>query len=405
MKNIVITGVTKTGNMGGVAMLKTSYAEMSKIYPEAEFSLLSITPNEDRVNGELDKIDVVSASPFLLMGIYLPLSLLFWPFWRMGLFRSMLRPIPYFSSLLDADLIIDLCGIAFVDKRGLPLLLYNIACCIPAIALGVPVAKLSQALGPFNNKLNRWAAKQVLNRCALVVGRGETTGASLSELGIRNACVLPDVTFCLEIPEHAKYLAQEKLLSMGINTSPVIISPSEVVRRLMIKNNIILEKELDIIIRNLVKDGVDIILLPHSFGNGNSKNNDNDLCRRMYKSLAKKPNVHFLDDVREPVLLRAIIGKAQLFIGCRFHAVVAALSMEVPALTIGWSHKYSEMSAMFGLSEWVIPSEKFNAQVGLIRWKELCNKGADIRKELHDSQKRVTLDARRNFELAAKLVE
>src|SRR5690606_12629674 len=35
------------------------------------------------------------------------------------------------------------------------------------------------------------------------------------------------------------------------------------------------------------------------------------------------------------------------FVGCRFHAVVAALIMSVPTLVIGWSHKYREMAASF----------------------------------------------------------
>ena len=101
----------------------------------------------------------------------------------------------------------------------------------------------------------------------------------------------------------------------------MIISPSEVVRRLIEKSGKSFELELKLFLISLAKDNVDVVLLPHSFGIGDSKNNDVDMCKKLYLDLKNIPNIHLIDDVREPILLRAIIGEADIFIGCRFHGV------------------------------------------------------------------------------------
>lgn len=405
MKRIVITGVTLTGNMGGVAMLRTAYAEMSRRFPEAQFSLLSISPEEDLMAEPYEQLNIVNASPMYLVGIYLPLSILLWPFQKIGLVRILQDRIRYFKVLRNADIVIDLSGIAFVDGRGLPLLLYNLACFMPAITMNIPVAKLSQALGPFSNSLNRVVARFSLSRCDLVVGRGETTGSALTDLGLKNSIVLPDVTFCLDVPAEAREQAVQILNLENINRPLVIISPSEVVRRLLVKREETLEQILIEIIRYLSKNDVDVILLPHSFGHSRSKNNDVGLCYRIAELVKPELIVPVLDNVQDPVILRAIIGKADMFIGCRFHAVVAALAMKVPALTIGWSHKYHEMAAMFGLQKWVIPAEEFTADIGLERWRDLQSESDLVRMNIADAITRVRAGASENFTLAARLID
>lgn len=404
MKQIVITGVTLTGNMGGVAMLKTTHTELRRMYPDVNFSLLSITPKQDRSAKPLAGMKIISSLPVILICFYLPLSFIMWPFWRQGIFRNIFKRIPYFAALLNAKVVVDLCGIAFVDGRGLPLLLYNVACCVPAIALGIPVAKLAQALGPFNKPLNKWAARQVLSRCSVVVGRGDKTGKYLSELQIENSRVLPDITFCLKVSPEQCQIAKAKLNNIRKNDLLVIISPSEVVRRLIKKSGESFEIELKLLLISLAKGNIDVVLLPHSFGIGDSKNNDVDMCKKLYFELKNIPNIHLIDDVREPILLRAIIGEADIFIGCRFHAVVSALSMAVPTMIIGWSHKYVEMSSMFGLNDWVIPVEKFNNKVGLEQWYKLLNEREIVKGEIKKSLLDVREKASENFKLVSTLI-
>jgi colanic acid/amylovoran biosynthesis protein len=54
---------------------------------------------------------------------------------------------------------------------------------------------------------------------------------------------------------------------------------------------------------------------------------------------------------RDPRAAKGRLGAAQLVIGTRFHALLGALSQGVPAVAIGWSHKYDELFADFGIAD------------------------------------------------------
>ena len=55
-----------------------------------------------------------------------------------------------------------------------------------------------------------------------------------------------------------------------------------------------------------------------------------------------------------PMVLKGILGKSQMVIGSRFHALVGALSQSVPVISTSWSHKYQELLQEYGMSEFLI---------------------------------------------------
>jgi polysaccharide pyruvyl transferase WcaK-like protein len=109
-------------------------------------------------------------------------------------------------------------------------------------------------------------------------------------------------------------------------------------------------------------------------------------------------------DTEDPVLLRAIIAQANVFIGCRFHSVVAALSCGVPTLTIGWSHKYSEMAEQLDAGSWVLDTVEFEPEEGYRMVRSLLDRAEDLRVALRGHIERVRLDSARNFERAAGVI-
>lgn len=400
---IAISGVTLTGNMGGVAMLRTAVANMQRRFPSARFRLLSVSPDRDRKARQLDNVEVVPCAAPRLLLIYLPLAILAWPFVRFPAVRRILCKIAYFRALHEADLVVDLCGIAFVDGRGLALLAYNVACCLPAIVFGTPIAKLSQALGPFRSLPNRMAAKIVLERCKVVVARGKRSFEFLRELGLTNTYVLPDVTFAMEIQEAELAAAQSLLRQNGVATGrPVIFSPSEVVNRLCSRAGIDFESECTAFLKTLTGKGHQVLLLPHSLARDRSKNNDVALCRRIADRVGHPVK---LIEVEDPGILRAIIAEAEIFIGCRFHSVVGALAKGVPALIIGWSHKYEEMAEALGAGRYAMDWRSFNAQSALCAFEALYADRASVRKAIGERLPQVRADAERNFDLAASLIQ
>ena len=50
-------------------------------------------------------------------------------------------------------------------------------------------------------------------------------------------------------------------------------------------------------------------------------------------------------------MIKAIIGNCDYVISSRFHALIAALSQRIPALALGWTHKYLELMKEVGLED------------------------------------------------------
>jgi len=393
-----VTGVTVSGNMGGAAMLAATLDEMSVRYPRASFRLFSISPKRDRARNGDERLAIVDARPVPLLLVYLPLCILFWPLRNIAAIRRLIVAIPFFRQMSAVDAVIDLSGIAFVDGRGLPLLGYNVACCLPALFLGKPVAKLAQALGPFDTQPNRMLARFVLARCATVVARGERSLSHLRELDISDAQCLPDTSFAMSVSDVHKQAVQQLLPAIAPGRQLLVASPSEVVRRLSAKAGIDFEAEFCAFAKRRLCEEWDIVLVPHSLGSGTSKNNDLDLCRRIVSTLSDD-RVHMIEPVEDARVLRAAIGFADVFVGCRFHSVVAALAMGVPSLVVGWSHKYQEMTEMLQPGAWALDAAHVSAASLDEAFGRLVAEAPTLRKDIADRLPDIRRRASCNFDL------
>lgn len=398
--NVVVTGVTVSGNMGGTAMLITAMQEIARRAPGSRFTLLSYTPKADRAASAIPELTIVSADYRFLVLLYLPLAFLLYPFLRAGVVRRLVGTVPYFRALDEADLVVDLCGIAFSDGRGLPLLAYNVACVLPALAMRRPVAKLAQALGPFRKPLNRVLARFVLSRCAIVIARGARSFSFLQELGLKNIACRPDVTFAMRVDEEARAEARALLASKGVPGDALVVSPSEVVRRLCAAEGIDFEAEMQAFIERVRADGTPVLILPHSMATDGSKNDDIALCRRLHARFATDAGVAIIDDRQDPIVLRAIIGECAVHVGCRFHGVVGALAMGVPTLIIGWSHKYREMSEPLQPERWAMDWRGFSAERAHTLFRALVAERDATAASIAEGLPALKREASENFDLA-----
>lgn len=384
--------------MGGAAMFAAVLENLTKLQNPPEIKLLSILPKKDRIvaNRLSCRASIINSNYILLLLVYLPLCVAFYPFLRLKMVRWLLCRIPYFAALENATVVIDLAGIAFVDGRGFPLLVYNVACCLPASLMGKPVVKMAQALGPFNKVANRLAAKFALRRCDTVIARGKVTSGFLDELGVTHE-VRADVAFAMTVSPADRAKAARRMAEFRRNGRKLLLlSPSEVARRLAEAANIEFVAEFCQLIVELETAGYSTVLLPHSYGRGGSKNNDLDLTRQIYSGLPSGV-AGIVDDAEDPRLLRALIGEADFFIGCRFHSVVAALSMAVPTVIVGWSHKYAEMAEPFGAENFVVPIEQFSSAAVKARLAELTTNPEMHRARLHEAAEVAKSDAQANF--------
>jgi len=398
-----ITGVTLSANMGGQSMLLSTLENLPKIVGhDLKFQLFSVYPKQDQELQNLgrESFSIHPVNPITLLLLYFPLAILAYPFGAVG--KSLLKWIPFFRKISRLKFVVDLAGIAFVDGRGLPLLAYNAAIVLPFLVMGVPVMKLSQALGPFQARLNRTIAGWVLARCSLVVARGKRSAEHLRELGLPNAFQLSDTAFAMSVSNADSVEAERILQKLRLNQPFVILSPSRVVERLVGETRY--HAEMKSVVAGLLNKGHSVLILAHSLGRGSSKNNDTVVCEQLAAAVQGDSRVHLIGDLENARVLRAIIGRAHLFLGCRFHSIVSSLIMGVPTIVIGWSHKYAEMVEQFGVSLPVFSYTNWNADKIMMAFSQLERDHAEISEKLAIARVPVLQSSRRNFiELSNKL--
>lgn len=79
-----------------------------------------------------------------------------------------------------------------------------------------------------------------------------------------------------------------------------------------------------------------------------------------------------LEVVREddPLVLKGIIGRSSVVFSSRLHGLISALSQGVPAVALGWAHKYSEVMRDYGVPEynleWPVSPDEVMRTVGAL---------------------------------------
>ncbi len=230
------------------------------------------------------------------------------------------------------DAFIDISGYAFADIFGHHNLDRTARLAASFHRRGKPVLFLPQMWGPFDDpRVARamtglagnadvlYARDRVSFRCLAGLGEGEPRLKLAPDLSISlpaadAAVPTPEAPFCCLVPNyrmidrggwggrHAALLAQAAGLAR--------------------------------------QRGVEPVLLVHE-----NAAEDHDLARSIATSSGNEITVFFDDD---PLVLKAFISKSHCLVGSRYHGIVAALSQGVPALAMGWAHKYPELLADFG---------------------------------------------------------
>ncbi|TVR86214.1 MAG: polysaccharide pyruvyl transferase family protein, partial [Trueperaceae bacterium] len=180
MTDVALVGATFYGNRGAEAMLSTTIALLRRRRPDLRFNVYSYYPAKDRALVSDDRVRVFSATPAYLVAALLPLALLYALLGIPGI-RRFRRLLPQsIQALARSRVLICLAGVSFIDGRE-KYVPFNIATILPAMLVGVPVVKFAQAVGPFDNRLNRLAARVFLTRCARVFTRGSVTHSHLEK--------------------------------------------------------------------------------------------------------------------------------------------------------------------------------------------------------------------------------
>lgn len=384
VRRIAVIGGTISGNRGAEAMLCTVIGELKSRQPGIKIELFSYYPEDDSRLVTDSDIQVHSCKPLDLVLKVVPLSMLAFIFRHVGL-SSLIKYFPAdVYGLYKSELLLDIAGVSFIDGRE-KFLPFNIASILPAMLLGVPVVKLAQAMGPFENKINHLCAQWFLRRCKAAFARGDKTYSHLQQLDPQGEWIqrADDVAFCYDdtysLSSENEVYVNAKLNENIANIKhfgPIIgICPSSLVGSKGFEN----DKspyidQIDSTMRSLLADGKNVLLFPNATRAESSKfrNNDIKIIRILAKRFESSPSgpgrLEIIDQDINTKSIRAFIRQCDLVIVSRFHAMIAALSLGVPCIVLGWSHKYFEVMKSFGLQDYVFPYTDFESEkvIGLV---------------------------------------
>lgn len=337
-------------------MLEALIGSLSReLDPASVFRVFSLYPERDARTEPPGRTEIVSAPVPVTMAL-LPLAALAWRLTRVlphsafGLARY--GPL---RALLDCDILLDLSGISFSDGRGLATLAYNVLLVLPALLCGIPVIKMSQAVGPFRSPFNRLAARLVLPRMRRIYCRGDESLSHASSLGLANCSEAADLAFLLP-PGRDAGAASE------VRERPLVgIAPSEVMSRICRAAGVDYRSEIAALVEELTDKGCDVLVMAHSnLGPGRrSRNNDYHISRALSDAVGSK--ARFILEDLPPMELRRVISGCDVFIASRFHSMISALCSGTPVVVTSWGHKYIEVMRRVGLERFVIPPGEISA--------------------------------------------
>ncbi len=223
-----------------------------------------------------------------------------------------------------------------------------------ARAAGNQCLFLPQSWGPFRNPVVRYFTGRLLCGVPWVFAREERSRDYLLDLKAVDPgqiVLAPDIAFQFNAspPEAGKAV----LVRRGVTdfSRPIVgITPNrQIYRRLEGQGNDNMYLSLLVCVAGYFLDKTDsqIVLIPHEI-----ETDDRLLCRAIEAALCCPERVFRLEGTESAADVKSVIGQMEFLVASRYHSLVAALSLNVPAVSLGWSHKYTELLERVGLQDW-----------------------------------------------------
>ena len=330
MKTVHIVGLSLGGNKGGPALL-ASLVTLLRAHSTSPLKIVLISTNianDQRWQGRY-QVDLVPRPR--------PLQL-----WRL------------LTQYRGSDLVIDMHGVKFSGALKWVNNAYSASPLIFPHLFGAPTVAFTQTYGPFENTSTRLAAQIALRSANLLYAREPGSMDYLRSIGLGDKAQLyPDVALTLPstplndipcAPEIKTFLTEPFI---GVTVSRKVIS-QEKRRQLEPRYEALM---LDFI-QWLLDENHRVLLIPHVYTPYAPADNDYELTEHLYNQLKNCGQVQMVKEDLPPEDLKTIIAQSRVFVGSRYHSLVAALSSGVPALSVGWNHKYDGLLGLFDLGRY-----------------------------------------------------
>ena len=313
----------------------------------------------------------------------------------------------------DSNVVMDISGYAYGDPWGSGSARRTLAILNYCKAKSIPYIFLPQAWGTFADEQLADTVARMCKDAGLVYARDKRSLACLTDISDAPPVhkeVMPDVAF--KFQGESQQAGSKVLEKCGINVgddSFIGIVPNEQVsRRASGKGNDnayvkAMIRTVDYCVEQL---GALVVLIPHHIARtGDAKTGDLPLCALIRDGVKNEARCVSLNEDYSAAILKAVIGQMDMVVASRYHSLIAALSNSVPAVAIGWSHKYGELLGLFGMEEYSIDFAELDKTdvFGVLKkaWSNRSNNGQIITRRLPAINQQ--LDAM--FDHVARLIE
>lgn len=302
---LVISGYYGFGNAGDEAMLAAILEAILEVFPHAEITVISGSPEETKRKHGVNAVSRLS-------------------FWKI------------FKALQECDLLISGGGSLLQDVTSDRSLYYYLTLIKVAKMLDKPVMLYAQGIGPLQRESARKAVAKVLNHVDLITVRDEISRQELESIGVKTpVTVTADAVLSMhpvDVTIGERLLQSYKLKG----TTPKI---GVCVRSW--KNNTeyqgILAKTLDELVKEM---GASIVFIPMQYPA------DMEESFRIADLMQEKAIV--LDQSFTTTELLSLAGVMDITVGIRLHALVFGSLMEKPVVGISYDPKIDNFLKMIG---------------------------------------------------------
>ncbi len=157
------------------------------------------------------------------------------------------------------------------------------------------------------------------------------------------------------------------------------------------------------VIRRAWNLGALAVLIPHEISFARDPRDDRFLCRLIRDVVGNGGPLAILDGMYSAGEIKCVIRRLDLLVGSRFHSIVAALSCRVPAVVLGWSHKYVELMRLVGLEDLVLDCHSETDSL-LDRLEVAWADRAELRSQLEARVPAIEHDTERLFDVVAAVI-
>ncbi|MHB8978759.1 MAG: polysaccharide pyruvyl transferase family protein [Trichloromonadaceae bacterium] len=338
MKRFYFTGQRTFGNRGCEAIVRSTVMILNQTFGEVEV----LVPSDD-IKRDQKQWSEAGKQGVRFVEAYLPAQTRPWVHLQrlpLKMLKKAGWPFPFPEKIREeiksVDAVLSIGGDNYSLDYRLPSLLMGIDQL--AMNLGKPVFVWGASVGPFEAEPHFVPAiREHLAKMTFIGVRESISYDYLTgKLGLKNVIQMADPAFTLakeSVDTRSFWPQAEDNNVIGLNISPLIERYK--------KDGQDLRKETLTFIRDAVAKGFGVLLTPHVIPLDNSvKNNDAVYMAGILDELKDLDGaVTIMPSEFNASQIKQVVSQLRFFIGARTHATIAALSSEVPTLSISYSVK------------------------------------------------------------------